>query len=158
MDQKIIPQQEYDRIVELMPICCVDILPAYQGSILLSKRTNAPGKGEWFPVGGRVYKKEPLVETAQRKTKEELGVDAPLQAFERIGVEESIFNGTTTDENRHSVNVLYLLQLPEMPSLAADATQLAEVAWFAKVDHSWHPYVQRAVEAAFNKLNHGTHQ
>ncbi len=156
MDSRHIPQTEYDRMVTLLPICCVDILPTYQGSILLSKRTNAPGKGEWFPVGGRVYKGEPLLQTALRKAKEELGIIAAENQLTRIGVEESIFTGTTIDENRHSVNVLYLLELSEPPTVTADARQLEEVAWFTTVDPTWHPYVQQALRSAFDTLNHGT--
>lgn len=151
MHSPLIPAKEYDRIVEQMPICCVDLLPINDGQFLLSWRINDPGKDQWFPVGGRIYKGETLIDAAMRKLREELGVTMPEEAFKQIFAGETIFHGKTVDQNRHSVNIVYVVELNDM-AFVLDSTQLAEVAWFSSVNSEWHPYVREILSVAgFNE-------
>ena len=74
-----IPGEEYRRIVDLMPILCVDLLlQNSRGEYLLAKRSNEPLKDQWWLPGGRVYKGESLEEAAIRKMREELSLEPSL--------------------------------------------------------------------------------
>lgn len=71
-----IANKDYRRIVDTMPILCVDIvLRGGDGRYLLVKRNNEPLKGHWWVPGGRVYKGESLEQAAIRKAREELSLE-----------------------------------------------------------------------------------
>ena len=74
MDKNLIPAKIYKKIVELVPIVCVDIIIFYQGKYVLVKRKTEPLKGKWWIPGGRAYKGEESLETAKRKMKNEVGL------------------------------------------------------------------------------------
>lgn len=83
----MIPAEAYQEILEVLPILCVDIvIKNRKGEYLVVRRNNAPKKGEWWVVGGRVFKGEALKDAATRKTKEELNVEVndlcPIGYFE----------------------------------------------------------------------------
>jgi colanic acid biosynthesis protein WcaH len=72
----IIPIEYYKKIVEVLPILCVDvIIKNGEGEYLLIKRANEPLKGQWWVIGGRVLKGESLEQAAKRKVKEEVGLE-----------------------------------------------------------------------------------
>lgn len=138
----------YDTIVELMPIACVDMLFTHKNSFLLCKRVNDPGKGEWFYPGGRVYKGESLKDAVVRKAKEELGISVSTDQINFLTTEESIFKGKTIDENRHSINNIYKIELNEIPTFSYDKKQTSVLQWFTKIDGSWHPYIKESLVIA----------
>lgn len=143
-----IDQERYDAIVAQMPICCVDVIPVHEGSFLLSLRTNDPGKGTWFPIGGRVLKGERILDAAIRKASEELGISLAGSDLRQVITLESIFTGDSIDQNRHSVNVVYAATLAgPIPPFQPDPLQLERVEWFSAIDPNWHPYVQEALRA-----------
>ena len=51
------------------------------GEVLLVKRGNAPGKGLWAPVGGRVEWGETLVQAARREVLEETAIACEIVGF-----------------------------------------------------------------------------
>ena len=67
----LLPQKEYKRILEVMPIITVDGIIMHNGKFLLLKRANKPLQGRYWTPGGRVYKGERLAEAFKRKMKEE---------------------------------------------------------------------------------------
>lgn len=70
-----IPEQMYKDILEIMPICCVDLVITYHNKYLLLKRVKEPAKGEWWLPGGRIWKNEEIKCAALRKAREETGLD-----------------------------------------------------------------------------------
>ncbi len=45
----------YEKILQVMPISCVDLLVMDEfGRILLLRRKNEPAAGQWWFLGGRV--------------------------------------------------------------------------------------------------------
>lgn len=104
----MIPPEQYARMIEHLPILCVDIVIRNSGGeILLIKRENEPLKGEWWVVGGRVHKGETLEQAAIRKAKEEVGLQVNNLQF--IGYYEDAFEtnpfGLATP--LHSVSVVF---------------------------------------------------
>jgi colanic acid biosynthesis protein WcaH len=99
---KHIPQPEYDRILSLIPIVCVDVAIIYAGKILFIKRRDEPAAGEWWLPGGRLYRGEALIDCAYRKAKEEVGLDC--KSARLVHYEATNFGSI------HSVNFCYLLE------------------------------------------------
>lgn len=106
MDSNLIPARLYKKIVELVPIVCVDVILMYKGKCVLVKRADEPLKNHWWIIGGRAYKGEPTVETAKRKVKEEIGVDA--YGFEKFGIYEDHYPKSAWGVPTSSVSVVYL--------------------------------------------------
>lgn len=75
----IVPAEEYQRILETVPILCVDgVIVNHEGKYLLVKRANAPLQDQWWVPGGRVLKGETLEEAFHRKMREELGIEVRI--------------------------------------------------------------------------------
>lgn len=72
---EFIPNSLYNKILQVLPIVCVDLLVINEkNEILLLKRKNEPVKGEWWFPGGRVYHGEQRIVAAKRKLFEECGL------------------------------------------------------------------------------------
>lgn len=85
----MIPKATYRKILELVPIVCVDLVIVNKNKCLLVKRNNEPAKGQyWFP-GGRVYKMETIEKAALRKAREEVNLRCKFQGI--ISIEQTIF-------------------------------------------------------------------
>jgi colanic acid biosynthesis protein WcaH len=70
-----IQANEYKKIIQKIPILCVDIIIRYKDKVLLIKRTDEPCKGIYWPIGGRVHKGESVDAAARRKILEEIGIE-----------------------------------------------------------------------------------
>lgn len=104
----IIPIEDYKKIVEVLPILCVDIIIKNRtGEYLLIKRANEPLKDQWWVIGGRVLKGESLEQAAKRKVKEEVGLE--IDDVKSIGYYEDALEtnpfGLTTP--LHSVSIVF---------------------------------------------------
>ena len=106
MDKNLIPAQIYKKIVELVPIVCVDVIIFYKGKFVLGKRTNEPLKNKWWIVGGRAYKGEPSLKTAKRKMKEELGLKAT--DIRLYGIYEDHYKKSAWGIPTYSISIIYI--------------------------------------------------
>ena len=70
-----IQTNEYKKIIQKIPILCVDIIIRHKDRVLLVKRAEAPCKGVYWPIGGRVHKGESADAAARRKILEEIGIE-----------------------------------------------------------------------------------
>jgi colanic acid biosynthesis protein WcaH len=104
----MIPAAQFKQILEVMPVLCVDVvLRNSRGEYLLVKRANEPLKGQWWVVGGRVFKDETLEQAVRRKVKQEVGLT--VQDLEPIGYYEDWFekNAIPLDSRLHAVSVVF---------------------------------------------------
>jgi len=104
----IIPTEHYKKIIEVLPILCVDIIiKNHNGEYLLIKRANEPLKGQWWVIGGRVLKGESLEQAAKRKVKEEVGLE--IDNVESIGYYEDALetNPFGSAIPLHSISVVF---------------------------------------------------
>jgi len=69
-----IQANEYKKIIQKIPILCVDIILRHKDKVLLVKRADEPCKGIYWPIGGRVHKGESVDAAARRKILEEIGI------------------------------------------------------------------------------------
>jgi colanic acid biosynthesis protein WcaH len=147
-----IPQEEYDKILSMMPVLCVDLIILFNGKCLLLKRKNEPAKGQyWFP-GGRVYKMETIKDAALRKAKEEVNLDCQFQKI--ISIEESMFKqNKNMMTDIHTVNICCELVTDSISEISLDKQHDGHI-WITidsakKLD--LHPCVIRPLEKVFDK-------
>lgn len=103
-----LPRDEYEQILERVPILCVDgVILNHDGRYLLVKRNNAPLQHEWWVPGGRVLKGESLEQAFHRKMREELGIDVkilmPIGFFEERHVDDP----RGGPEGVHAVSIVF---------------------------------------------------
>ena len=96
-----VEREFYDKIREVVPIACVDIIAVYGGKALLVKRKNIPAKGLWWVPGGGIRKWETPQMTVIRELKEETGLDASRIGF--VTVMDSQF----PEDNLHCVSLVF---------------------------------------------------
>lgn len=114
-----IPKDDYQRILNVLPVLCVDCLIVHNNKCLLLKRTNEPAKGQyWFP-GGRIHKMETIKKAAIRKAREEVNLNCRFQ--EIVSVEQSMFekNGELPTDV-HTVNICCKLVAESISEIALD--------------------------------------
>ena len=114
-----IPESDYRRIVDCVPIVCVDLLIVHENKCLLIKRDNEPAKGEFWFAGGRIRKLESIKQAAVRIAKEETNLDCQFK--EIISVEETMFNKTAAMRSEvHTVNICCCLAPMNAGSIKLD--------------------------------------
>jgi colanic acid biosynthesis protein WcaH len=103
---------EYKRILEVIPILCVDvIIENDEGEYLLVFRNNHPMKDHWWVVGGRVEKGELLTAAACRTVRQEVGLDA--REMRSVGYYEGHFDENAFDvpTRLHTVSVVFATRI-----------------------------------------------
>mgnify|MGYP007100054409 CR=1 FL=1 len=101
----MIPSKLYKKIVELVPILCVDVVLTYKGQYVLVKRDNEPLKGVWWVIGGRSFKNEGVKKTALRKVKEETGLRINNLRFS--GIYEDSYKRSAFGVPTHTMSVVF---------------------------------------------------
>ena len=112
----------YNKIIDVLPILCVDGFIVDDDKILLLKRNNYPAINEWWVPGGRVVKNELLCDSIIRKVKEETGLD--VEILNQIGLTETIF------ETKHTVNVCFSLRVKSDNINITINSEHSEYKWF----------------------------
>lgn len=128
----LIPPLEYNKIVDLMPILCVDvIIRSSDGEkVILVKRNNEPRKGEWWVIGGRVLKGETLEQAVARKMWEEAGIYKGSVKPKCLGYYEGLFQEHRFDFEGllHTVSIVFEVRYYGPPILTLDS-QSSEWKW-----------------------------
>ncbi len=101
----IIPSELYKKIVESVPILCVDVILVHDGKFILVQRTEEPLKDEWWIVGGRALKGEKTINAAKRKVKEELGLKTTR--LNLVAVYEDSYEKSAWGVPTSSVSLVY---------------------------------------------------
>lgn len=104
----MIPEKEYKKIIQVLPILCVDVIIVNEKKeYLLVKRKNEPLKGEWWVVGGRLEKGEAAERAAIRKIKEETSLRVSCLNF--VGYYEGWFdkNAFGVPGQLHTVSIVF---------------------------------------------------
>lgn len=150
MEEKgFVPEELYGKILESVPIPCVDVVVMCGGEFLLGKRVNKPSQGEWSVFGGRVLKNETVKEAMVRKIKTEIGLEVQESDLEFLTYGETIYDNSNIEGvAAHTVNLAFKLECNEKPKIKFDLSEDSEVQWFSKIDKDWNPYVVRVLEAA----------
>lgn len=76
--------KEWKRIFKKVPRICVDLVIKDRRDIVLAKRENTYGSGEWNLPGGHIFFGEAIEHAVKRKAREETGLNVEIVKF--IGV------------------------------------------------------------------------
>jgi len=139
---KNIPQKLYDKILETMPISCVDVVIVSDGKFLVVKRKDEPAKGEWWLPGGRVIKGETLKGCAHRKALEEVGLDCWVGPI--VHTDETVFETGPNGIPVHSINVCFLLHPKDDSFIKLDGHSFG-FKWDDLKETLYHPYVMKCL-------------
>ena len=146
INHKLIPQDQYNLIIDNIPIACVDITIVVKGFVLLVKRLDHPAKGDWWVPGGRVLKGEMMKETAKRKALEETGIDCYVGPI--IYTAETIFSDGPCNIPIHSINSCFFMY----PVSTVFEVKLDDHSdgfkWVNNIPDEVHPYVKRCLIGA----------
>ncbi|MBA7700025.1 GDP-mannose mannosyl hydrolase [subsurface metagenome] len=139
-----IPEKEYKKILENIPVCCVDIVVCHNNKVILILRKTKPVKDKWWLPGGRIYKNEKLEEAAIRKVYEEIGLKVRIE--KKIGVYETMFHdGPFNDFGVHTINICFLAKSEENPSIKLNKHHL-KYKWIVKIEKDLHPYLKQVLK------------
>lgn len=146
MDDRWIPDDEWETIVANVPIVSVDLVIRRDDGVLLGRRTNDPVKGYWFVPGGRVLKREPRREAVHRIAEEELGID--VEIVESLGAFEHRYE--TSDvagiDSKHYLANGYVVDVVNGEPDPDD--QHDEFRVFRSAPERCHEYVRAYIDAA----------
>ena len=143
---KFISEELYYRILENVPIACVDVAIVAQGSVFLVKRGDFPAKGQWWLPGGRVLKGEMMREAAIRKAREEVGIECHIGPI--VHTAETIFPGGPNEIPVHSINSCFFLY-PGSPDFRPRLDgHHDDYKWVNHIPDGLHPYVERCLMGA----------
>ena len=141
-----IPSGEFQKIVDTVPICTVDVLffNSDKTETLLFRRQNEPLKGTFFSLGGRLLKGESLEDCAVRQAMREAGIAVRKEELTFGGVQgelhhNSMFKGVAY----HAIDVFYGHILHEEDVLLD--SQHSVYQWFLVSDPTLHPFVQSKI-------------
>lgn len=110
MDQ-LIEEEEYLKIVKLVPIFCVDFLIKCKQKYLLIKRAQEPGKDLYWVVGGRLRIKESIDEFAKRVQTREIGRHFTQRKL--IAFSNYMFPENENSRAIHTPTILYLVEVDD---------------------------------------------
>ncbi len=143
---RYIPNTLYKRILEVIPIPCVDAVIVNRGAFLLGKRANRPSKGKWFAPGGRVIKGETFERALKRIIREETGI-SKISVLRQLVTGHTIHKTSAQGPGSHTINTAYLVEVPDRKLGKGDG-QNSEFRWFTKINKSWNPYMIESLRRA----------
>lgn len=143
---KFIPKELYTKILEVIPVPCVDMVVVNRGAFLVGKRTNHPKKGHWWIPGGRVLKGESLEQAVARKLKEELGIKK-FSIKKQLWTASTPFKRSQQGPPSHTINTAYLVTVPTR-ELGKSDEQHGNFRWATRIEKKWDWYVKGSLTRA----------
>jgi len=136
-----ISDEQYNQILELLPICCVDVAILHNSELLVIKRgENETYGGMWWIPGGRVLKGECWHTAVKRKALSETGLD--VEVVRKIqSYEEPEASG------KHFVTTLFVTSVKGEPNVKLDNTS-SDYKWVDQMDNTWHPMLKEMIRDA----------
>lgn len=126
-----LPTDIFSQALDHIVIACVDLVLTYQQQMLLAKRRTYPQKS-WWVIGGRMIAGESPLQAAQRKVRQEAGLQVNENRFCYIGTSSTCFarrQQNPQDRGLHSLNITYQVRLT--------ATEKAELHLDLEEYDSW---------------------
>ena len=146
-NNSFIDENLYREIVRGMPIFCVDVVITNNNKFLLGLRKNKPAKGQWYVIGGRVFKNEKLKEAVARKVEEEAGLI--IKSIRFLTISENFFKESAFGVPTHTVNGVFVAETSSSAFRLPKYSDLSELKWFTSVDKNMPSYVKEMVKLAY---------
>ena len=106
------PTEEYQKIVQSMPIFCIDFLISFQKKYLLIKRKEEPLKNSYWVIGGRMMFKETIKDAAKRIQEREIGTY--FSNFKEVGFSNYFFPNKPNSKATHTPTLLLHIPVNKM--------------------------------------------
>lgn len=146
---KKLSENFYKRVLDSMPIPCVELIIFYNRKILLVYRKFKPAENKWWIPGGRIYKNERLEDAAKRKAFEELGLTVKI--IRKVGVYNTFFNdGPFGIKNgvhtiNHTINAVFVVAPKEKKfRIKLDQTSF-DFKWIGSLEKNLAPYIKKLI-------------
>tara|TARA_A100001388_G_scaffold235264_1_gene188810 strand:+ start:3072 stop:3506 length:435 start_codon:yes stop_codon:yes gene_type:complete len=107
-----LPTEEYEKIIQSMPIFCIDFLISFQKKYLLIKRKEEPLKNSYWVIGGRLMFKETITHAAKRIQEREIGTY--FSNFKEIGFSNYFFPNKPKSKATHTPTLLLYISVNKM--------------------------------------------
>lgn len=95
----------YRRVVESLPIVCVDVIVKRGSQVLVVKRANEPLKGLWWVPGGRILKDETALKAVHRKVLTETNLE--VNGIKFVGVYEDTYPTSAFGVPSHCISLVF---------------------------------------------------
>src|SRR5215471_9332914 len=84
--------EDFENVIRLTPLVSMDlVVRAPDGRVLVGRRKYEPARNMFFLVGGRITKNESRAEAFKRLTREELGIELPIEEARFLGVYDHFY-------------------------------------------------------------------
>lgn len=130
-----ISDELYKKIYNTVPRLCIDLVIRKNGSIMLMRRDIEPYRNLWHLPGGRVLFKETIFEAIKRLAKKEFNAEVRCKGL--IGVCETIHDDIADDDPRHSVSMVYEVEI--MDGEPEATKENSDVDFFSGMPKDMHP-------------------
>ena len=107
-----IEEKEYLRIVNSMPIFCIDLLIKNKNKYLLIKRTQEPLKEKFWVVGGRLLYQETTDQCIKRILKREIGRE--FSNYKLVGFANLLFENKINSRASHTPTIIFEIEVKEI--------------------------------------------
>lgn len=126
----------------------VNVFVLRGNELLLGKRKNTAGDGDWGLPGGHLEYQESLVEGAKRELLEETGLNANL-------VLESVVNDPLREEDTHYLHINFLAKDVSGEPELKEPGKCYEWGWFSLNDLPDNIFIghKKIIPAFLNKIN-----
>ncbi len=142
---KKIPLQLYKKIVDLMPLCCVDAVLKVGNKAYLFKRAYNPVKNRWWIIGGRILKGETAKHAAVRKVKQEAGIGVKI--LKKIGAYEVFLPKNRFGNGPYHAIAVCFLVAPKNKSFKLKINEeYTCYKTITKIEKNLHPYVKQVLK------------
>jgi colanic acid biosynthesis protein WcaH len=144
--------EEFCDVVRLTPLVSMDlVIRSPEDRVLVGRRVNEPAKGSLFVPGSRISKNETRAAAFKRITREELGIEVPIEQGKFIGVYDHFYPTNRYEAagfGTHYIVLAYELRLNlETSKLPAD--QHGEYLWLTSEEIVSSPEVHQNTKAYF---------
>ena len=132
----LIKKNLYNKIIQSIPILCVDIIVKNHSRFLLLKRNNEPLKNSFYLPGGRVFKGENLHSSAARKLLEETGINVKKNDLEIVGIYQDNFRKNAFENNvkYSTISIVFIYEMFSYKNIVYD-TQSSDFKWSKKLPY-----------------------
>lgn len=153
-NHSFISKEDYQKILDNIPLVCVDLVIRQGNKVLLIKRENRPCLGVYWIQGGRLSKNEAPEACGIRKTAIELQIpEDKIKIVDYLGTFSSEFQDSEQGSASHTVNITYLAEIEDGVSLSFDENH-SDAQWFMidgtipenlKGSYEHHPYIKEVL-------------
>ena len=136
------PKEEWNRILGLVPIVCIELVLRDENYFLLAKRNQEPEKNKFSITGGTILRGESINEAIRRQARRELGIN--VRNFKFRGVRQFYGKPSKDKSEYYAISLIY--EIPSKRSIEIKLNEEhSEYKWFNKLDNTISKYSKEII-------------